>query len=343
MTRRSVVGTLYDYLFGIGCVLIAAIARLMLSPFLTLEVPFITFFVAVGLTAWYNGIGPAVFASILSALLAAYLFIPPLWSLQVNPQHLIAITVFSAEAIALAYLIHVLQRRIEQARQGKDELALSETRFRELVERSPFGIYVVDSEFRISHMNEAGQHGAFRNLHPIIGRNFGEAMRILWPEHVAENIVGIFRQTLETGESYSSREFLNPRADVNQTEAYEWELHRVAMPDGGYGVTCYCFDSTKLRQTEEALRVAQMRLQRWNVELEQAVHVKTTELLESRDRLRMLATELNLAEQRERKRFATELHDHLQQILVVGKMAIGQSKRVCDRRARMCTRPTEGR
>lgn len=42
----------------------------------------------------------------------------------------------------------------------------------------------------------------------------------------------------------------------------------------------------------------------------------------------MLATELNLAEQRERKRFATELHDHLQQILVVGKMAIGQSKRV---------------
>jgi K+-sensing histidine kinase KdpD len=179
MTRRSVVGTLYDYLFGIGFVLIAAIARLMLSPFLTLEVPFITFFVAVGLTAWYNGIGPAVFASILSALLAAYLFIPPLWSLQVNPQHLIAITVFSAEAIALAYLIHVLQRRIEQARKGKDELAMSETRFRELVERSPFGIYVVDSEFRISHMNEAGQHGAFRNVHPIIGRNFGEAMRIL--------------------------------------------------------------------------------------------------------------------------------------------------------------------
>jgi signal transduction histidine kinase/ActR/RegA family two-component response regulator len=327
MTRFSVMRTLYGYLFGIGCVLIAAIARLMLSPVLTLEVPFITFFVAVGLTAWYSGIGPAVFASILSALLAAYLFIPPLWSLQVNPLHLIAITVFSAEAIALAYLIHVLLRRIEQARQGKDELAMSEMRFRELVERSPFGIYVVNSKFRIAHMNEAGRHGAFRNVHPIIGRDFGEAMRILWPEPVAEKVVAIFRHTLKTGESYYSCEFLNPRADVDQTEAYEWELHRVTMPDGEYGVICYYFDSTKLRQAEEALREAQARLQHWNAELEQAVQVKTAELLESQERLRRLATELNLAEQRERKRLATELHDHLQQMLVAGKMMIGQGKR----------------
>lgn len=42
----------------------------------------------------------------------------------------------------------------------------------------------------------------------------------------------------------------------------------------------------------------------------------------------MLATELNLAEQRERERLAMELHDHLQQMLVLGKLTIGQGKRV---------------
>jgi signal transduction histidine kinase len=36
---------------------------------------------------------------------------------------------------------------------------------------------------------------------------------------------------------------------------------------------------------------------------------------------------VNLAEQRERKRLATELHDHLQQMLVVGKLTIGHGKR----------------
>jgi signal transduction histidine kinase len=50
-------------------------------------------------------------------------------------------------------------------------------------------------------------------------------------------------------------------------------------------------------------------------------------LLQSQGRLRALASELSLAEQRERKRLANELHDHLQQILVLGKLIIGQGKR----------------
>ena len=43
--------------------------------------------------------------------------------------------------------------------------------------------------------------------------------------------------------------------------------------------------------------------------------------------LRALATELNLAEQQERKRLAVELHDNLQHLLVLGKLNIGQGKR----------------
>ena len=73
-------------------------------------------------------------------------------------------------------------------------------------------------------------------------------------------------------------------------------------------------------------REAQEQLQRWSQELEQAVRVKTSELLESQERLRALATEVGLAEQRERKRIATELHDHLQQMLVFCKLKLGQGK-----------------
>jgi PAS domain S-box-containing protein len=76
------------------------------------------------------------------------------------------------------------------------------------------------------------------------------------------------------------------------------------------------------------IREAQERLQRWSEELEQAVRAKTSELLESQERLRALAAEVGLAEQRERRRIATELHDHLQQMLVFCKLKLGQGKRL---------------
>ena len=96
----------------------------------------------------------------------------------------------------------------------------------------------------------------------MIGRDFAEAMRILWPEPVAAEIIADFRHTLETGEPYYSPRFINPRHDVEIVEAYEWELHRMTLPDGQYGVICYYFDSTKLREAEEALRESEQRLTR---------------------------------------------------------------------------------
>jgi len=47
-------------------------------------------------------------------------------------------------------------------------------------------------------------------------------------------------------------------------------------------------------------------------------------LLEKQRQLRLMASELMLTEQRERKRLATELHDYLAQMLVLGRLKIGQ-------------------
>jgi signal transduction histidine kinase len=96
------------------------------------------------------------------------------------------------------------------------------------------------------------------------------------------------------------------------------------------GAIIEVYEVTKRRRTEHELREAQARLQHRNIELEQAVHEKTVELRRSQERLHALASELNLAEQRERKRLATELHDHLQQMLVVGRLTIGQGQRVAN-------------
>lgn len=122
--------------------------------------------------------------------------------------------------------------------------------FFELVERAPFGIYIVDSGFCIAHMNINAQNGAFRNVRPVIGRDFSEAMHILWSDDIAEGIISAFRQTLKTGDPYYSPPFINPRHDIEIQEAYEWELQRIVLPDGQYGVICYYFDYTPLREAE---------------------------------------------------------------------------------------------
>ncbi len=145
-------------------------------------------------------------------------------------------------------------------KQAMTQLAQSQKTLFDLVERAPFGIYIVDSQFCISVMNSASQTGAFRNVKPVIGRDFGEAMRILWPTDVAREIIAVFRHTLETGEPYYSPRFTNPRHDIGAVESYEWELHRIRLADGQYGVICYYFDSTKLRQAEQGARDAQERL-----------------------------------------------------------------------------------
>ncbi|HEU4685359.1 MAG TPA: response regulator [Nitrospira sp.] len=76
----------------------------------------------------------------------------------------------------------------------------------------------------------------------------------------------------------------------------------------------------ELRQRAEA----EDALRRLNADLERRVVERTRDLAESNRRLQALATELTLAEQRERKRLAAELHDYLAQMLALGRMKTTQ-------------------
>ncbi len=81
---------------------------------------------------------------------------------------------------------------------------------------------------------------------------------------------------------------------------------------------------TERKQIELALRASEERLRQFVGTLEERVQERTQELVTSSARLRALATDLTMAEQRERRRLAIELHDYLAQLLVVIRLKISQ-------------------
>ena len=175
----------------------------------------------------------------------------------------------------------VVAHDLTERKKAEEAIRQNEQTFLKLIESSPFGIYVVNSQFRIEHMNKGSQNGAFRNVRPVIGRDFSEAMHILWPETIASEILSHFRQTLETGKPYYSPPFVKPRHDVKIVEAYEWELQRTKLPNGEFGVICYYYDSTKLRETERKLNEAQAQLKEHTKNLERLVEERTKQLKDS--------------------------------------------------------------
>jgi signal transduction histidine kinase len=60
---------------------------------------------------------------------------------------------------------------------------------------------------------------------------------------------------------------------------------------------------------------------------ERHIHEQTRELDESQERVRALAAELNLAEQRERQRLAADLHDYLGQLLTLSRIKLSQAQK----------------
>ena len=80
--------------------------------------------------------------------------------------------------------------------------------------------------------------------------------------------------------------------------------------------------------TVSADQAAYSQLQQWNGLLERKLAECTQELGCSLVDVRSLTTALDIAEQRERRHLATELHDYLAQLLVLGRMKIGLLQRL---------------
>ncbi len=135
----------------------------------------------------------------------------------------------------------LLFRDITQRKKTEQKKQIRSDQFESLVNVAPIGIYLIGADFNILQIN-AYALPVFGGISHLIGRDLGDVMRIIWPQNRAEEIIQKFRHTLKSGESYVDAELIEQRLDIKTVEHYTWQIHRIALQDGRYGVVCYFQD-----------------------------------------------------------------------------------------------------
>jgi PAS domain S-box-containing protein len=157
---------------------------------------------------------------------------------------------FSARELLARVQTHLEMARVRK--QAEADLRRRNEQFQTLLNEAPLGVYLVDADLRIQAMNPPS-FKVFGNIRNPIGRDFDEVIHVLWPEAYADEVVHRFRHTLETGEPYIVPERVEKRLDSGVREIYEWQINRIPLPEGTYGVVCYFRDISRQVRARETI------------------------------------------------------------------------------------------
>lgn len=162
--------------------------------------------------------------------------------------------------------VGLLFSNITERKRAEQAMKYHSDEIQALLNAVPLGVYLVDADFHIRAVNPIAEPVFGEIPGGVIGRDFDEIIHRLWEKRYADEVVKIFRHTLETGRSYVTRERAEYRIDRDVIEYYEWRLDRITLPDGRYGVVC-CFRDiseeiqtrVEIEQSRDALRETDRR------------------------------------------------------------------------------------
>lgn len=209
-------------------------------PFAGANLPFIFFFGAVALSARFCGVGPAAMTTLLSGLLADYYFIAPYHALWGRLRDGIPLLLFFF--VSFIVITVALQKSVAQT-----EATRSANRLNDILQSITEGFISFDRNWTITYVNRAGAALSGFSSEAMIGRNLWQRFPGLVGSEVEKN----YREAVRTGESARFEYFYPP---FNR-----W--YRVAAHPGLHGLTVIYQDISESRNTAQALRTTEQRLQ----------------------------------------------------------------------------------
>jgi PAS domain S-box-containing protein len=211
-----------------------------------------------------------------------------------------------------------IARDITEQKQAQRALHESEERWRVTLESIGDAVVATDAAGVVTFANAVAVELLGRPKTEIIGRPLAEGFKIVNEQTrraVDNPVARVSREGFVVG--------LANHTVILRSDGTEVPIDDSAAPirdhEGRLAGVVFVFrDISEKKQS-------QSQLQLWNAELEARVRERTREVVYSQERLRALASQLNLTEQRERRRLAANLHDYLAQLLALARMKLGQS------------------
>ena len=151
-------GATARYAAALIAVAAAVVLRMLIDPYLGDRFPFATFFLAVVVTGWFGGLGPALLAVVLGYLAADWFFIPPRGQISmvgVTPDVVVGAAVYFAVGVGTA-LIGGSMRAAEHraAATAAEAEARSRALEAEIRERKRISGALVENEGRLEEVFE---------------------------------------------------------------------------------------------------------------------------------------------------------------------------------------------
>ena len=175
------------YAFAAGAFLLGLAARMLAARALGQTVPYITFFPAVILSAWFGGFGPGMLTTLLSVAGAVFVILPPAYSLRIE-------TLPDATAAVLFIVVCTFISRMQDALRhsmadSQDSLALllsseaARERQRQWYEQTLAsigdGVIATNTEARIQFVNAVAAKLMSGVQSELINRPIAEVFRIV--------------------------------------------------------------------------------------------------------------------------------------------------------------------
>ena len=201
-----------------------------------------------------------------------------------------------------------LEMQNEELLEARAEVEAGLKRYMDLYDFAPVGYFTFGRDGEIRQVNLAGARLLGVERSRLVGRRFGLC--------VSEADRPAFDALLKTAFESTATAACEVAILKEGTSPLVVRIEAAAAEDGRE-CRAVVADITERKRAEDAMQV-------FRDELESRVQERTAELARINDQLRILASELTLAEEHERRRLAVELHDGLDQNLSLAEMKLGE-------------------
>lgn len=174
-TRASTYPSLLRFFIPITVVLLAFGIKMLLESLFHLQTPYLMFFAAIMISAWYGGVKTSLLATTLSTVLIIYFFLHPnhhSFTIQ-NLKELMEISIFLSEGVLISVFSQFAHNALRKSEIKNIELKRSREHYKLVVDTvKDYAIYTLDPDGYITSWNEGAKKIKGYKAKEVIGKHF---------------------------------------------------------------------------------------------------------------------------------------------------------------------------